>query len=42
MEINVDPQQLAEEAKKMRVVEEDVVWNYSNLLFGIWNFVSYI
>ncbi len=33
--INVDPQLLVEEAKKMRVVEEDKIWNYSSLLFQI-------
>ena len=35
LEIHVDPQLLIEEAKKMRVVEEDVVMNYSSLLFQI-------
>ncbi|HID19764.1 MAG TPA: PAS domain S-box protein [Methanophagales archaeon] len=35
VEINVDPNLLVEEAKKMRVVEEDRVWNYSSLLFQI-------
>jgi ligand-binding sensor protein len=35
VEINVDPTLLVEEAKKMRVVEEDQVWNYSSLLFQI-------
>ena len=35
LEINVDPQLLIEEAKKMRVVEEDAVMNYSSLLFQI-------
>jgi PAS domain S-box-containing protein len=35
VEINVDPKLLVEEAKKMRVVEEDAVWNYSSLLFQI-------
>ena len=35
VEIHVDPNLLVEEAKKMRVVEEDTVWNYSSLLFQI-------
>ena len=35
VEINVDPTLLVEEAKKMRVVEEDAVRNYSSLLFQI-------
>jgi PAS domain S-box-containing protein len=35
VEINVDPTLLVEEAKKMRVVEEDRVWKYSSLLFQI-------
>jgi len=35
VEINVDPNLLVEEAKKMRVVEEDAVRNYSSLLFQI-------
>jgi len=34
-EINVDLNLLVEEAKKMRVVEEDAGWNYSSLLFQI-------
>jgi PAS domain S-box-containing protein len=33
--INLNPKLLVEEAKKMRVVEEDAVWNYSSLLFQI-------
>ena len=39
MEINLDHDQLVEEAKKMRVVAEDVVSNYSNLLFQIVEFI---
>ena len=35
VEIHVDPNLLVEEAKKMRVVEEDAVRNYSSLLFQI-------
>ncbi|MGB3458040.1 MAG: PAS domain S-box protein [Halobacteriota archaeon] len=35
VEINVDPNLLVEEAKKMRVVEEDRAWNHSSLLFQI-------
>ena len=35
VEVNVDPTLLVEEAKKMRMVEEDKVWNYSSLLFQI-------
>jgi PAS domain S-box-containing protein len=35
VEINVDPTLLVEEAKKMRVVEEDAVRSYSRLLFQI-------
>ncbi len=35
VEIHVDPTLLVEEAKKMRVVEEDAVRNYSSLLFQI-------
>ena len=34
-EINLDPGLLLEKARNMRVVKEDVVWNYSNLLFQI-------
>ena len=33
--INLDPQLLTEEAKKMSVIEEDVVRSYSSLLFQI-------
>jgi PAS domain S-box-containing protein len=40
VEINVDPMLLIEEAKKMRVVEEDRVWNYSSLLFQIVAFIT--
>jgi len=35
VEINVDPNLLVEEAKKMCVVEEDRAWNHSSLLFQI-------
>ena len=35
VQINVDPQLLVDEAKKMRIVEEDVVRKYSGLLFQI-------
>ncbi|MEA1868396.1 MAG: PocR ligand-binding domain-containing protein, partial [Thermodesulfobacteriota bacterium] len=34
-EINLDPGLLLEKARNMRVVAEDVVWNYSALLFHI-------
>ena len=34
-EINLDPGLLLEKARNMRVVEEDVVWNYSALLLHI-------
>jgi PAS domain S-box-containing protein len=34
-EINLDPGLLLEKARNMRVVEKDVVWNYSALLFQI-------
>lgn len=34
-ELNLEPKQLTEEAKKMRVVEDEVVINYSSLLFQI-------
>ncbi|NOR06077.1 MAG: response regulator [Deltaproteobacteria bacterium] len=34
-EINPDPGLLLEKARNMRVVKEDVVWNYSALLFQI-------
>jgi PAS domain S-box-containing protein len=34
-EINIDPELLAKEAKGMRVVGEEEVWNYSSLLFQI-------
>jgi PAS domain S-box-containing protein len=34
-EINLDPGLLLEKARNMRVVKEDVVWNYSALLFQI-------
>ncbi|MEA3415067.1 MAG: PocR ligand-binding domain-containing protein, partial [Thermodesulfobacteriota bacterium] len=34
-EINLDPGLLFEKARNMRVVKEDVVWNYSALLFHI-------
>ncbi len=34
-EIKIDPEVLVKEAKRMRVVDEDKVWNYSCLLFQI-------
>ena len=34
-EINIDPELLIKEAKRMRVVEEERVWNYSSLMFQI-------
>ncbi len=34
-EINIDPELLTKEAKRMRVVDEETVWNYSSLLFQI-------
>jgi len=34
-EINIDPELLVKEAKRMRVVDEEEVWNYSSLLFQI-------
>ena len=40
VEINLDPEQLVEKAKKMRVVEENVAWNYSTLLFQIVEFIA--
>ncbi|PXF57303.1 MAG: hypothetical protein C4B58_10410 [Deltaproteobacteria bacterium] len=39
-EINLDPDLLIEEAKNMRLVDEDVVWNYSNLLFHVVEFIA--
>jgi signal transduction histidine kinase/ligand-binding sensor protein/ActR/RegA family two-component response regulator len=39
-EINIDPDLLIKEAKNMRLVDEDVVWNYSNLLFHIVEFIA--
>ena len=35
LEIDLDPGLLVKEAEKMRVVEENVIWNYSSLLFLI-------
>jgi len=35
VEINVDPVQLIEKAKQMRVIDKDVVWNNANLIFQI-------
>jgi signal transduction histidine kinase/PAS domain-containing protein len=35
VEINVDPVQLIEEAKHMRVIDKDLVWDNANLLFRI-------
>ncbi|MGP8331854.1 MAG: response regulator, partial [Methanosarcinaceae archaeon] len=40
VEINLDPERLIEKAKKMRVVEEDLAWNYSTLLFQIVEFIA--
>ena len=40
VEINLDSEQLIEEARKMRVVEEDVASNYSTLLFQIVEFIA--
>ncbi len=34
-ETNIEPELLVKEAKRMRVVDEEDVWNYSNLLFQI-------
>ena len=39
-EINIDPDLLIKETKNMRLVDEDVVWNYSNLLFHIVEFIA--
>jgi len=39
-EINIDPEQLIKEAKRMRVVEEERVWNYSSLLFHIVSLIA--